>query len=189
MSEKSAHNPNTFNSDGAENTFHVVGTRFNTKKMSLAVDLSENDLSSDTSAALTAIGYEPKTEMHVTVIGFKAANQLATVLKSCDESDRTARVEHMKDVVGTTEWAIRRTGQLYALEKQYEGEAEPRRSIIELVDCPQVVDVYAAAKEAVPEVELEYPPLHVTLATQGSDHGIGLNTMAELEMYGRPIEM
>jgi hypothetical protein len=165
-----------------------IEVKFDAKKMTLLLGLSES-VDPSTAEKLKANAFDPKEELHVTILGFKNGGKIAKALKALPEDERQARVDAITAAAQDTEWSVSPTGELYGIEKQYDGEDEPRRSVVELVDCPQVTGFYDTVTSAVPGVELEVPPTHVTLGTQGNPQGIGLNSPDELSQLGHRLEL
>lgn len=166
-----------------------IEVKFDAKKMTLLLGLSGESVDARTAEKLKANDFEPKEELHVTVLSFKNGNKIAKALKALPEAERQGRIDVITAAAQATEWGVSPTGELYGVEKQYDGEDEPRRSVVELVDCPQITGFYDTVISAVPGVELEVPPAHVTLGTQGNPQGIALNTQEELRQLGHRLEL
>ena len=166
-----------------------IEVKFDAKKMTLLLGLSGQSVDSSTAQKLNANGFQPKEELHVTVLSFKNGNKVAKALKALPQDERQARIDTINVAAQVTEWSISPTGEMYGIEKQYDGEDEPRRSLVELVDCPQITAFYDTVASVVPAVELEIPPAHVTLGTQGNPQGIALNSQEELSQFGHRVEL
>lgn len=136
---------------------------------------------------LAAMGYAPKSEFHVTALDIKTGSALAQAIDALATPDRTALLDFMESVADQG-WEITPRPEFYAVERQYADESVPRRSIIQMVDCPPLETFYAGFNERLPaEATAEVPPAHVTLAVQGSPRGIGLTSAQDLLTYGKPL--
>lgn len=166
-----------------------IEVKFCAKNMTLLLGLANESVNSQTADKLKAKGFLPKEELHVTVLSFKSGNKLAKALKALPVDERQAKIDTISSVANATDWEIRPTGKLYGVEKQYDGEDEPRRSVVELVDCPQIAGFFDTVTAAIPGVELELPPAHVTLGTQGNPQGIALNAQEDLIQFGHRLEL
>ncbi len=149
--------------------------RFDAKTGTILLDIRDETLiDSDEAAQLAAEGFQPKVELHQTVIGFKQGRQIKKAIKA-----RPELADQIAELAETTEWGAQPTGERYRLRKQYEGEDEPRESIIEMVETPGAGGFIAQLNELT-GLALEEQPPHVTLYTKGNPQGIGVNTAQDI---------
>lgn len=159
-----------------------------TRRIALLLQLDEADIAnSGILEKLTSIGFTPKTEFHVTAVDIKQGSAIADAFDRQDETDK-ATVIHTLEKAEASSWQIRSRDEFYLVEKQYDEEDEPRKSIVQIVDCPELKGLYAELGLFTPDgTQHETPPAHITLATQGSTRGIGIGTLDELHALGTPF--
>lgn len=133
---------------------------------------------------LETSGYTLKPEFHVTLVDVKPGTAAAELIGA--DSDKL--LELLEKSTQLQSWRVTLTDEYRHVEKWYPGESEPRKSIIRLVDCPDLHRLYDQINILVGSTgTIETPPAHVTLATSGSPKGIGLMTSADLERYSSPL--
>lgn len=166
-----------------------VEVKFDEKNMTLLLGLSKELVDPEVSAKLSEQEFEPKSELHMTAISFRKGNIIKKALKKLDETQRQIAIDAIRDFANNAEWDITPTGEFYAIEKSYDGEEMPRRSLVELVDCPQLAELYDKIRAMAPDLELDAPPAHITLGTQNHPQGIAINSVAELQQFGQPVQL
>lgn len=116
-----------------------------------------------TAVELDGDRFDPKSELHVTLVGTALGRELrATLGDRLDAATRPA--------FEALDWSLARTGEA-ALLRRPRGEA----SIIEFVELPAMAFFHRWLGELLGR-QLPVPPPHVTLYTQGRDRGIGVPT-------------
>lgn len=141
-------------------------------------------------AYLQVNGYQPKQDSHITVIGFQNGRKLKNLTP--------AQLQEIATMVSTTRFGYSELPEGYAITKEYPPdpqkpgtEKEVRESVIQMVRVPNVTQFLQTVQERF-GIQLEEPPLHITLATKGSNPkthmtGVGISTRAELQALGRSI--
>lgn len=166
----------------AEKQTEGVEVRFDPKRGTLLLSLGgEENLDPSFTETAVAEGFEPKSELHMTVIGFKQGRLLQKAIKNDPEL-----AEQITQLANNTEWNIQPTGEKWHLTRQYDGEEVPRESIIEIVSCPEA-DEFIESLENITGLGIEEQPPHVTLATRGNPQGIGVNTADDIINNGIKI--
>ena len=115
--------------------------------------------------------FQPKDEVHITVIGSTLGEQLLDVLK---DDGRRRRLESL---VAGTNWDYQLLDRWHYGVRQGETPAE---SIIRMVEAPPLPSFYSAL-EAITGLSIPARPAHITLYTRGDDNGIGIATWGEFE--------
>lgn len=127
---------------------------------------------------LDDIEFQPKSELHVTLVG-RAVGQILQ-----GEYGRPGvRTQTVREAFGKVHWHITRTGELLRLEKtELPGRGRGRTigSIIELVKMPALEEFYSLLSEHL-DRDLTAPPPHVTLYTSGRAQGIAVPDQATLD--------
>lgn len=170
-------------------TLPKVEARFDPERMSLLLGLEGEHLDPGLSEKLTSHGFEPKEDLHMTAIGFKNGRTLVKALKAMPDAQRQVAMDTISSAAQNTDWNITPNGQFFGLEKQYDGEETPRRSLVEMVDCPQLGEFYGLIGSVVPGLDLEVPLAHITLGTEGNPSGVRIDNVAELQQFGQSIEL
>jgi hypothetical protein len=112
--------------------------------------------------------FEPKDELHVTVIG----TELGVVLQEKINSDRTVEMLLAK-TFEAIDWSFTQTGPVHLLCRVKDAVVE--QSIIMLLEMHGVKRFYAQLKTfGLIAVDTPVPPAHVTLYTQNCSYGIGV---------------
>lgn len=114
--------------------------------------------------------FQPKDEVHITVIGSALGEALLDAL----DSEERRRLESL---VAGTNWDYRLLSRWHYVVRQEEQAAE---SIIRMVDVPALPAFYTAL-EAITGLSIPPRPAHITLYTRGDDSGIGIATWGEFE--------
>lgn len=178
------------------------GVSFDAVKNTLLLDLDNNAVDLDKLKELAEKnGFEPKTEFHITVLGFKNGSEVKKALKALPEPERQNAIEQIKSIVDSTDWNFTFEDQRFHLSKEYitqnpknKGEElkEKRESYIQMINLPGM-EIFYDKLNAILGTNLEAPPAHITLYTSGDDKekskmGIGINTDEEfLKLDPRPI--
>lgn len=125
---------------------------------------------------LDGIGFVPKHELHVTLVGrvpgtaLRDAGLGEAALSACAGLD----------------WHPRRRYAWLRLERRAGGRR--RHSIVELVELPAMATLHARLGTLLGRA-LPVPPAHVTLYTAGDDRGIGVPDATALARYTvRPVD-
>ena len=126
--------------------------------------------------------FEPKQELHVTLVGRELGEELRRVLG--DRLDTATR-----PAFEALDWTIERGGERLIVEKP--GTADDGRhatvaSVIELVELP-ALDFYYRWLGGLLGRQLAVPPAHVTLYTHGKAKGIGIPAARSLRSWARAL--
>ncbi|MFC0676392.1 hypothetical protein ACFFGH_00825 [Lysobacter korlensis] len=130
---------------------------------------------------LDGLEFEPKDELHVTLVGPALGRQIHETL---GERFRTCAVRAAFDAL---DWRFTRTGELLRLQKTVRlksGDQYVANSIIELVQMPAMAKFHHALGDLLGR-KLTVPPPHVTLYTHGRDRGIGVPSTAKMRAWTR----
>ena len=129
-------------------------------------------------ATLEGVAFEPKHELHVTLVGGALGRELHAVL------DARVVEQVSRAAFESQDWSFVRHGHWLLLRKQAGGEGRPRvfHSIIECLEMPAMAPFHAALG-ALLSRELAVPPPHVTLFTAGKAEGIGVASKRHLRAY------
>ncbi len=121
----------------------------------------------------------PKEELHITVVG----RDSATLLQRAGVTTDTLR-RHAARVT----WTIHPRNVFWLVEAPPKpGYTEKRRSIIQMVDVPNLEAFLDTLAESC-GIRLPTPPAHMTWFTQNWSHGIGLDAEDEFrERRVRPL--
>lgn len=127
---------------------------------------------------LDGITFQPKQELHVTLIGRGLGQSLH------DQPERRGfRVQAVRKAFGKQDWHFTRTGQCQRLEKRElagRGRGRSIGSIVEHLDMPALPRFYDALAELLGR-PLAIPPPHVTLYTFGRSQGIAVPDVTTLQ--------
>lgn len=138
-------------------------------------------------------GYDEKNELHITVLGFKNGAEIKKILKKLSPEDQQAKATEIQALVDNTDWSFAPEEGKYHITKEYKTPdpknkgaelSETRESYIQKVHMQAMQDFYQKLNSILGS-DLEAPPAHVTLYTNGTDKekakmGIGINSEAEL---------
>ena len=122
--------------------------------------------------AVSGTRFEPKRELHVTVIGSTLGARLSDAI-GC----RALREDALVQAFEALDWSFERTHTLLRLAKDEDGTRV--ESLIEPIAMPALAQFHRALGELLGE-SLPTPPPHVTLYTAGSDEGVGVPDEATL---------
>lgn len=132
----------------------------------------------ESAVVLDGLVFEPKRELHVTLIG----RGLGQTLHG-EPGRRGLRIQTVHEAFDRQDWSFTRTGELLRLEKRElpgHGRGRAIGSLIERIDMPAMAAFYDTLAELLGR-GLAIPPAHVTLYTTGRARGIGLPDVATLQ--------
>ena len=138
-------------------------------------------------------GFDEKEEFHITVLGFKNGSEIKKILKKLPPEEQQTKLAEIQTLVDSTDWSFEPEESRYHISKEYKTPdpknkgaeiSETRESYIQRVRMQAMQDFYKKLN-AILGSNLESPPPHVTLYTNGTDKekakmGIGINSEAEL---------
>lgn len=138
-------------------------------------------------------GYDEKSELHITVLGFKNGAEIKKILKKLSPEEQQAKLSEIQALVDSTDWSFVPEEGKYHISKEYKTPdpknkgaelSETRESFIQRIHMQAMQDFYEKLNGILGS-NLEAPPAHVTLYTNGTDKekakmGIGINSEAEL---------
>lgn len=112
--------------------------------------------------------FEPKEELHVTLIGTKLGSFML------DQISHDRAIEAMlKQTYEDIDWSFEQTGPVHILSRTKGGVKQ--KSIILLIDMPGIKLLYDRLKTlGLIDLKTPVPPAHITLYTQNCAHGIGV---------------
>lgn len=124
--------------------------------------------------------FEPKRELHVTLVGTSLGRELRNVVGARLEAATRPAFEAL-------DWSLRRTGEGALIERDCTDDAgSPVRvaTIIEFVELPAMAYFHQWLGGLLGR-ELPVPPPHVTLYTHGRSKGIGISGPRPLRAMAR----
>lgn len=129
--------------------------------------------------ALDGVAFEPKAELHVTLVAGGLGEALHAVF------GEGYLVEASRAAFDGLDWSfVRGERWLMLCKRAYvEGEWKVVRSVIERVEMPAMAQFHLALGLLLGR-ELAVPPPHVTLFTAGRAKGIGLENDRQRRAYG-----
>lgn len=130
--------------------------------------------------SVDGLRFDPKKELHITLVGPELGAELHRVLGDRLESATRPAFDAL-------DWSGARTGALWRIEhriREADGKAGIRSAIIEDVELPAMAFLHHWLGTLLGR-QLPVPPPHVTLYTHGSPRGIGLPTEARLRAHLR----
>ena len=132
------------------------------------------------SAPVTVDGitFQPKRELHVTLIGRGLGQSLHG-----EPGRRGFRVQSVREAFGRLDWDFSRRGQYLRLEKRElagRGRGRAIGAIIERIELPALAPFYDALADLLGR-KLAIPPPHVTLYTAGRSQGIAVPDVPTLQ--------
>ena len=147
-----------------------------TEAATLLIDVShESDGLVQHDIALGADIYQPKDELHVTVIGSRAGRKL---VQSCRRNK--ALMQTIVEIFEGVDWVYQKTGPVHFLSRTVDGRVQ--KSIILLIDMPGMSDFYQQLRSAsVIGPDTPTPPPHITLYTFNVPLGIAVPSYNKLE--------
>jgi len=160
--------------------------RHDPKEGTLLLDFDPADLSPKIEAILyEGQRFNPKDELHVTVIGRSAAKRLAA--SGVGEDTVAGLVERLPKT-----WRVRRLDRWWRVEDRSwkaptDDEPGGRGSLIEEIQCHEG-EVFFTALQREMDDGLETPPFHITWYVRRDPRGIALPSHAVLEKVGTRIE-
>jgi hypothetical protein len=158
---------------------------FNENAGVLQILLRKKDVGlSDESVEFRGRQFEPKEEVHITIIGRALGQQ---VKKAIEEN---ASVESQaKQAIAETDWTYEIKDRMYHVSKDKRIENPDggskvihAESIIVIAEVAGIRDFYEKLSRII-QTNLEVPPTHVTLYTYGDPDGIGLDNHADFERF------
>lgn len=129
-------------------------------------------------AVVDGITFQPKRELHVTLIG----RGLGQALHG-EPGRRGFRVQAVREAFGRFDWDFTRTGEYLRLEKRElagRGRGRAIGSIVERIEMPALAQFYDALADLLGR-KLAIPPPHVTLYTVGRSQGIAVPDVATMQ--------
>ncbi|MFA6272683.1 MAG: hypothetical protein WC693_06370 [Patescibacteria group bacterium] len=161
-----------------------------TKSRTLLIPLRKEDFGlSEEKIRFRGKIFDPKKELHITVVGRK----LGQALEKAIEANPGLNITLMHTVEEATwhkqDWTYKKKDEMYHVSKDRE-EVNPQgevkvihaESIILMVEAPGVDKFYKELSGLLGKY-LEVPPVHVTLYTHGDTVGIGLSNQASFEEF------
>jgi len=140
-----------------------------------------------TPVTVDGITFQPKRELHVTLIGRGLGQSLHG-----EPGRRGFRVQSVREAFGKLDWDFRRTGQYLRLEKRElagRGRGRAIGAIIERIELPALAPFYDALADLLGH-KLAIPPPHVTLFTAGRSQGIAVPDVPTLQRLAvRDVEV
>ena len=126
---------------------------------------------------LAARAYDPKHELHLTVIGRALGQALRAAVASGGLDEAVLR-----QAFEAGPWRLRRSGWWLPLRREATAEKPAAASVIEPVALPAMARFHTRLSAATGR-QLPVPPPHVTLFVEGDAEGIGVpdaSTLAQL---------
>ena len=130
--------------------------------------------------------FEPKEEVHITVIGSELGRKIIEMSSANHEIK-----ERILKAIAEADWSYSVQGKMHHVVKDKELPSPPAankilhaESIIRMASVPGIQQFYEQLG-AIVGIQLEVPPVHVTLYTYGDPRGIGLPNQAAFEEFVR----
>jgi hypothetical protein len=157
----------------------------NEKTGSLLILLTKDGIGlSDGNVVYRGRVFKPKEEVHITVVGSELGQKL---IEMCSANHEIK--ERILRAITEVDCFYRAQDEMYhvAKDKQLtsaDGESEllHAESIIRMVSVPGIQQFYKQLS-TIAGIQLEMPPLHVTLYTYGDSRGIGLSNQAAFREF------
>ncbi len=151
----------------------------------LLIPLSKEDFGlSDEKIEFLGKVFEPKEEVHITVIGKDLGQKLQEAIKG-----DPAIENQIEQVMKEADWSYEKKDKMYHISKdkkkvdlQGDFKVIHAESIILMVEIAGIEQFYRKLGRII-GTELEVPPTHVTLYTYGDPVGIGLPNQAAFEEF------
>lgn len=160
-----------------------------TGRIALLLTINSPNLNDQTIDAMSRAGFMLKSEFHVTILDLKPGSIAANTFNNLDEQGQSMVMNEVEKAASNL-WEVNPKDELYIVEKQYTDESLPRRSILQLVDCPGLDSFYETLNSiSGGKGAFEAPPAHITLATKANPRGIGIRSKQELELLGTPLAL
>jgi hypothetical protein len=131
-----------------------------------------------------ALRYDPKDELHVTLIGKKLADRLKALGVTGNVADVLARLPK--------HWRVQPLGRWYVLQEPQwvspgGGDREGRASMIEMVQCMEGMRFFAELSRQAGQ-DISPPPFHVTRFFHADSMGIAVPDQETLERLGTLLQ-
>lgn len=137
-----------------------------TPERTLVLPVARDARARDHAVVLDEARFEPKAELHVTVVGRTLGARIAQAL-----ADGTLQEAALASAFEALDWSWSDTGAYVWLRKDKpEGRAE---SVVELIEMPAMAAFHFALGRKLGE-RLPVPPAHVTRWVRGNPEGIGV---------------
>lgn len=149
-----------------------ISPEFNDETGTLLLRLRKEDVGlGEETITYQGARFQPKDEVHITVIGSALGEQLLDALEGEEHRRR------FDSLVAATDWHYRLLNRWHHVVRHGD---EPAESIIRMVDVPPLPAFYTAL-EAIAGLSIPPRPAHITLYTRGDDGGIGIATWNQFE--------
>lgn len=126
----------------------------------------------------------PKNEFHCTVIGTRTAVEISEILSGLDGNQGDLLLVEIDSLIKQFSWNIIPKNEFFLLEKTYpEYDGEVRRTIIQMVDIPDLTEFYEKLNNVLSS-NFSLPLPHITLyATSTNEKNIlrGIGVYSEDE--------
>lgn len=157
--------------------------RFDEGMGTLLIPLNKEDVGLlDEHVVFRGTVFEPKREVHITVVG----KDLGCKLKEAMKSDPLIESQ-IEQAIEETDWSYESKDKMYHVSKdKKEGDPEEgveivhTESIILMMEVAGIQHFYEKLGR-ITQMGSEVPPTHVTLYTHGDSFGIGLANRADFE--------
>ena len=112
-------------------------------------------------------GLREKSEFHITLIGSKTGKKLLAMLDGVAPKERARVVQEMRALFHRFAWASSPREEYYVISKEYPikqspGETETRRSLVQIVELPDLVEFYQGLRQLT-GLDETLPLAHITL--------------------------
>jgi hypothetical protein len=124
------------------------------------------------------MSFELKNEFHLTIIG----NRIGQLIKTL-ESKYTNIKSNIEEKINNFSFNIDFKNDFYIISQKKLDSEDYKYSIIQLVECPDLINLFKTLNQDFPELDLKDPFPHVTLYTFNGDKGIGIYSKDEFEKY------
>ncbi|MDN5780647.1 MAG: hypothetical protein L0H23_01265 [Luteimonas sp.] len=126
---------------------------------------------------LDSLAFDPKRELHVTLVGTSLGRELQATLGA-------AAAARVGDARIALDWQFERGGRCLLLRKSFveHGHVLVAHSIVEMIGLPAMAPFHRALGRLLGR-QLPVPPPHVTLYTAGCARGIGVSSPARLRAF------
>lgn len=114
--------------------------------------------------------FEPKDEVHITVIGSDLGEELL-------DSTYSKKLDEVNALIDETDWYCVLDDSWHHVVR---ADDEPAESIIRMVEVPALAEFYSRL-EAITGLTIPPRPAHVTLYTRGDHGGIGIATWQQFD--------
>lgn len=138
------------------------------------LQLSREDVGLD-DEAVTYQGqtFQPKDEVHITILGSRTADQIAAQI-----AEEPSSKDALRELIEGTDWRYSLRDEWYHVVR--EDEEPYAESIIRMADVPPLAAFYRQVEELA-GVEIPPRPAHVTLYTLHDETGIGIATWKQFD--------